>query len=54
MDSLTFFAKYPHLNECWQSPDGMVHFNEHDAELHSRLRDLSGGIKKIKKTSKKS
>ena len=54
MDSQTFFAKYPHLDECWQSPDGQVHFNECDAKLHAGMRNLSGEIKKIKKSSKKS
>jgi len=54
MNSATeFFAKYPAINECWQSPDGQLHFNKMDAELHSRIRDLSGEIKKIKKSSKK-
>jgi len=53
MDSQAFFAKYPHLNECWQSPDRQVHFNEVDAKLHARIRNLSGEIEKIKKSSKK-
>jgi hypothetical protein len=63
MEVTDFFAKYPTINECWQSSDGKLHFNFTDADLHSRMRLLSGKPVQhvrqesepiIKKTSKKS
>lgn len=57
-----FFIKYPKINECWESTDGQLHFNESDAILHSSIRDLSGQLVRHvresdpinQKTSKKS
>lgn len=62
MKPADFFTKYPLLNECWESHDGQLHFNESDAILHSSIRDLSGQpVKHVRKseqinqkTSKKS
>jgi len=46
MELQAFFAKYPLINECWKSSDGHLHFNESDANLHSRIRNLSGTAEK--------
>ena len=43
-----FFAKYPTAKECFMSPDGELHFNQEDADLHSRIRNLEGQSQLIK------
>jgi hypothetical protein len=42
-----FFIKYPSINEYWKSADEKLHFNEGDADLHSRMNSLAGKPVKV-------
>lgn len=47
MEASDFFTKYPAVKECFASPDGELHFNLVDADLHSRMRNLDGQSRRI-------
>ena len=42
-----FFEKYPSVKECFMSPDGELHFNQVDADLHARIRNLEGQSQRL-------